>query len=337
MASLRDYIEMFNDGEWDEFSNIFGGRVEPFLKLLSRRGLLSEIEVQMVDDRYPELTNEVMLTLLEHDPSYINYIVGLLSDVSTRDGGYYLELRDLEELSEFFKDNSNSRNYNDRDVVKNVLGEDWWDPYYDTVYNVYNDIIKVLNDKNITELATYIIEKIGNKELKLSDYRSSSFEDFSIDDENFIITESNVRELIDNQDAMEELLKGDLSELSSNMRGLGDEAYNYAYNDMVFDEVMNELSTLFEGKHEWDVVKRGERTLQKPFIKIRDLKGNIVEFLNTFKNHNYTLFYYDNYTAMMDQLMQDTGDFLTIGLSDYPDHRKVEEYINEGFPDRLYW
>jgi hypothetical protein len=86
---------MFNDGEWDEFSNIFGGRVEPFLKLLSRRGLLSEIDVAMVDDRYPELTNEVMLTLLEHDPSYINYIVGLLSDVSTRDGGYYLELRDL--------------------------------------------------------------------------------------------------------------------------------------------------------------------------------------------------------------------------------------------------
>jgi hypothetical protein len=311
--------------------------VEPFLKLLSRRGLLSEIDVAMVDDRYPELTNEVMLTLLENDPSYINYIIDLLSDVSSREDGYYLQLTDLEELSEFFKDNSNSREYNDRDVVNHVLGEDWWDPFSDTVYNVYNDIIEVLNDKNIIELATYIIKEIGNQELKLDDYGSSSFEKFSTDGENFIITESNVRELIDDRDAMNELLRDDLSDLNSNMHSLGDESYNYAYNDMVFNIVMDELSTLFEGKHEWDEVKRGERTLQRPFIKIRDLKGNIVEFLNTFKNHNYTLFYYDNYTAMMDQLMQDTGDFLTIRLSDGPDYRKVEEYINEGFPDRLYW
>lgn len=337
MASLRDYIEMFNDGEWDEFSNIFGGELKPFLSLLSRRGLLSEIDVKQVDDQYPELTNEVMLTLLEHDPYYINYIVDLLSDVSTRDGGYYLELRDLEELSEFFKDNSNSRQYNDRDVVKHVLGEDWWEPFDDTVHNVYDDIIGVLNDKNIIELSTYIIEKIGNRELKLSDYNSSSFEEFSIDGENFIITESNIKDIIDNKDTMEELLKNDLSELNSNMYGLGDEAYNNAYNDMVFDTVMGELSSLFEGKYEWDEVKRGDRILQRPFIKIRDLKSNIVEFLNAFKNYNDTLFYYDNYTSMMDHIMEDTGDYLTIRLSDYPDHRKVEEYINEGFSDRLYW
>ena len=94
---------MFNDGDWNEFSDIFGGKVEPFLKLLSRRGLLSEIDVAMVDDQYPELTNEVMLTLLENDPSYINYIIDLLSDVSTREDGYYLQLTGLEELSEFFK------------------------------------------------------------------------------------------------------------------------------------------------------------------------------------------------------------------------------------------
>lgn len=337
MTSLRDYIEMFNDGEWNKFSDIFGGKVEPFLKLLSRRGLLSEIDVAMVDDQYPELTNEVMLTLLENDPSYINYIIDLLSDVSTRDGGYYLQLRDLEELSEFFKDSRYSREYNDRDVVKNVLSEDWWDPFSDTVYDVYNDIIEVLNDKNIIELATYIIKEIGNKELKLDDYESSSFEEFSTDGENFIITESNVRELIDDRDAMNELLRNDLSDLNSNMHSLGDESYNYAYNDMVFDKVMDELSTLFEGKHQWEEIKRDQQTIHKPFIKIRDLKGDIVKFLNNFAGYNETLFYYDNYTAMMSQIMENTNSFLTIRIPDYPDYRKVEEYINEGFPDRLYW
>ena len=40
---------------------------------------------------------------------------------------------------------------------------------------------------------------------------------------------------------------------------------------------------------------------------------------------------------MMKQIMEDTGEYLTIRIPDYPDHRKVEEYINGGFPDRLYW
>jgi hypothetical protein len=158
MASLSDYIGMFNDGVWDEFSIIFGNDVSKFLLLIKRRGLLDQIDVDSVEYNDASLVNGIQLFMLENDPSYYNTIVkSFLSDVEVRNDGYYLMLSDLTELSEFFKDNSYSRNYNDRDVVKSVLDEDWWEPYSDTVYDVYKDIVEELNEKNMKLLAERVL------------------------------------------------------------------------------------------------------------------------------------------------------------------------------------
>jgi len=337
MASLSDYIGMFNDGDWDEFSNIFGNDVSKFLLLIKRRGLLDQIDVDSVEYNDGALVNGIQLFMLENDPSYYNTIVKeFLSDVEIRNDGYYLRLRDLSELSEFFKDNSYSREYNDRDVVKNVLGEDWWDPYYDTVHDVYNDIVGALNEKNMELLSERVLELVGNKELSLDDYRSQLFEDISDGNNRFIITESNVKSVVEDEDSMNQLFDGDLDELKNQLKWLGDGSYNIAYNDEVYQEVFDELSTYFVGKHDWSETKKGEKIVHTPYIKIKDINRDIYNFLYCFKGYGDNLYQYGGYTSMVTLYMDNEDEWLTIRIPDYPDDRKVTEYINDGLPDRLY-
>lgn len=338
MSKLLTYIEKFNDGEFESFSDIFGGDASKFLSLVKRRGLLDKIDVDSVEYNDGSLVNGLQLFMLEDDPSYYNTIVkDFLSDVEIRNDGYYLRLRDLTELSDFFKDNSYSRYYNDRAVVKNVLDEDWWEPYSDTVHDVYDDIVGVLNEKNMELLSERVLELVGNKELSLDDYRSQLFEDISNGDNRFIITESNVRSVVEDKDSMNQLFDGDLDELKNQFHWLGDEAYNNAYNDEIYKEVFDELSTYFVGKHDWVETKKGEKTVHTPYIKIKDINRDIHNFLYNFKGYNDTLYDYGDYTAMITHYMDSEDDWLTINVPDYPDNRKVEEYINEFLPDRLYY
>jgi len=340
MASVQDFVVKFNNGEWEDFSSIFGDDINTFLSFIKKRGFLFEIDLNSLYDNDEYLFNSTLKMMLEVDPSYLTTVVqSYLSDVIIRPDGYYLKLRDQEELSEFFKDDQYSREYNDRDVVKSVMREDWWEPYSDTVHDLYDDIIKVLNDKNIQELASRILEICGNQELSLDDYHSDLFEELSDEDGNFIITESNIRDIINDEDSMKSLFKDILNDIYHQLRNMGDNAYNQAYTDEVYNSIWNELSTLFEGKIEWESRKleNNPNTLHIPFVKIQNLYNDVMEFLNDFNGYNETFIDYDGYTSMKTYWMDQHDQFLAIRLSDYPDHNKVEEYINDMFTDYLYY
>lgn len=339
MSKIQDLINKFNNGEWEELSPIFGDSISRFLSSVKRSGLLDKIDIDNISREDESIVNEIMLFILENDPSYLNTIVkDILTDVDVRADGYHLRLADLEELSEFFKDDSWSREYNDREVVKSVLGEDWWEPYSDTIYDVYDEIVDVLNDKNKTLLAERIIELVGNEELSIEDYNTILFKNMSDDDGMFIITESNVMSVINDPDAMNSLFKGGLNDLKYQLINLGDNSYNGAYNGEVYSEVFDELSMYFDGKHEWQTknLENNPRTLHIPYIKIRNLDADVKNFLEAFKGYSDTLFYYSSYTEMMKHYMDNGGEFLRIRVPDYPDSSKVEDYINDGLPDYLY-
>jgi hypothetical protein len=337
---LLDYVNRFNDGEWDEFSNIFGGEVKPFLTLLKRRGMLDMIDLKSIWNEDEYILNEVMLDLLElNDEEYFTkFVQDFIDDVEIRSDGYYLRLSDVTELAKFFKSDSYSRNYDPRKVVENVLGEDWWEPFSDTVHNVYDDIINVLNDKNLQELAARVLELVGNQELSLDDYSSELFEDMSDDNGNFIITESNIQDVIGDKDSMEQLFGGELNDLSNQLHWLGDSSYNQAYNDMIYRQVWDSLSNLFEGTLVWEERKRdGNKNIHIPYVKIRNLYQDINEFLYSGKGYSDTLYDYSNYTDFKTHYMDAEDESFDLGrVDDYPDYRKVEENINDGLVDHLY-
>jgi hypothetical protein len=339
MSSIQDYVIKFNNGEWDEFSQIFNDDANNFLSLIKRRGFLFEIDLKSLYDNDEYLFNPTLKMMLEVDPSYLTKVVqDYLHDVIIRPDGYYLKLRDQEELSEFFKDNQYSREYNDRDVVKSVMGEDWWEPYSDTVHDLYDDIIKELNDKNIQALASRILEICGNQELSLDDYHSDLFEELSDEDRNFIITESNIRDIINDEDSMKSLFKDILNDIYHQLHNMGVNAYNQAYTDKVYKIIWSELSTLFEGKIEWESRKleNNPKTLHIPFVKIRDLYGDVMGFLDDFNGYGDTFIDYDGYTSMKTHWMDQNDEFLTIRIPDYPDSDEVVTNINDIFADYLH-
>ena len=331
--TLQDYVLRFNNGEWDEFSQIFGGNIINFLSLIKRRGFLDQIDTDNIYQEDVYLYNSVLKFLLENDPSLLNSIVKEhFSDIEIRPDGYYLRLDNLEELSEFFK--TSGRNYNDSDIVKKVMGEDYWEPFDSTVYD---DIIKELNDKNLNELSLKILEIAGNQELSIDDYKSNLFEELSDENGLFIINESNVMDIIDDSTSMNELFTDILSDLKNQLRWLGDNAYNQAYSDEVYDNIWYELSTIFEGRQDW-VSKQNKdgKTIYNPYVKIRDLYGDLIKFLDEYSNYNTTFYDFWTYTSMKTSWMDNFDELLSFRDPEYPNSRKVSEYINEFFIDSLH-
>ena len=339
-SGLNNFIDKFNNGDWDDISSAFGNDVGRFISLVKRRGLLNQIKLHRIHDEDVYIFNEVLLNILESNPQEMlpKIVKEFIGDVEIRPEGYYLRLRDLEELSEFFEESSYRRDYDSRSIAKKVLSEDWWEPYSDTVHDVYTDIVEELNEKNKKALAERMLELVGNEELSLDDYKSELFEDMSDDDGRFIITESNVMSVVEDEDSMNSLFKGELSDLKSQLYWLGDEAYNQAYNDMMFKSVMSELSTIFEGNHEWEQKERKDgKVVYTPYIKIRNLYGDITDFLSAFKGYSDTLYDYNSYTSFKTYWMDNDGEFLKLGrVDDYPSQSDIDNNINDGFIDRLY-
>lgn len=352
---LKQIIQNFNDGDWDDISPIFNRKTTTFLKFLKSKNLLDRIDInQLPEDDFPEMefldslglldgleynsvpdeqSNRYLLYMLEKNPSEtLKFICdNLLTDVELRGEDYYLRLTDREELSEFFQDYS--RDTSPKDVAKSVLGEDYWERYWDSTDDVYRDVIEVLDKENLSHLSQYIIEHIGNQILSIDDYDTQFFDEISNELGEFTITSENVGGLLRDEESMNLLFKTDLSDLKSELYSLHDSSYNSAYENEIYSSVMSELERLFVGNIIEEPSTRNEKTYYKPYIKIRDFYNDVHKFLSTFVGSGYnedTLDYKGSYTDMIKHLMDEHEiEYLDFRIPDYPDHREVDKNIND--------
>ncbi len=175
-VSAQHLLDEFNDGNWDEVGAYFDKNFQLFLNYLKKYGLDKQLNYNNIDDDYK---NILLLARLKENPEEtLKFICdNLITDVYSMKDGYYLYLNDREELAKLFK--SYSRDVSPYDVAKGVLGEDFFEPFSDTTYDVYQDVIEYLNESNINHLAHYIVKNIGNQELPLDDYDEDLFYEFS--------------------------------------------------------------------------------------------------------------------------------------------------------------
>jgi hypothetical protein len=357
---LKQIIQNFNNGDWEDVSPIFNRKITTFLKFLKGKNLLDRIDInQIPEDEFPEMefldslglldnleyrsvpdesSNKFLLYKLEKTPKEtLSFICDkLLSDVELRGEDYYLFLRDREELSQFFK--SYSRETSPRDVAKSVLGEDdVFEPFWDTTDDVYGDVIEVLSKENLDLVSRYIIDRIGNKFLSTVDYDTQFFDNISNEFGEFTITTENVGELLRDEESMKLLLNDDLDDLKQELYSLHSNSYNSAYESEIYDDVRSELERLFVGYiiEESD----GRPNHNNLYIKIRDFYNDIHRFLSTFEGSGYNednLDYHGSYTEMIKHLMDDGEmEFLDFRIPDYPDHREVEKNINDMLSDYI--
>jgi hypothetical protein len=343
--TTRNFLKyVIKYGEQDNFdmsyipSSEFENDVELF-DFLSDNGFLDDTDYNGLED---SLKNYYLIWLIDKDlNSGLKYICdNILTDVKPRSDGYWLSLRDREELAVFFDDRG--RDGTARDVAKHVFSEDMWDPYWDTTSDVYRDVIEELDDNNQKHLGEYILRHIGNQDLNVEDYSADFFQelaDIQAKDGVFQITQDNVGPLIGDEEAMNELLNGDLEELKSELYSVHNGAYNRAYEEECYDLVYGGLEEYFSSRIIDEEKKVGEKTKYYPYIKIRDFQSNVMAFFNENKGSGYNesiLEYWGSYTGMMGHLFDyEVYSEIDFRIPDYADWDYVKRNINDMLGDYI--
>jgi len=364
--SVDEVIEIFNDGQfYDELEPYFND-VMTFLKYVKKYDRLNDLDLGMISPRdiddelieyleendifenmdYESATDDLKNILLlaqinkDQDKTFKYIIDNLLTDVEIRDGGYYLRLRDREELSIFFC-GGRRNDYGASDVAKSVLsdeglGHEW---YFDSDIKPFN-VVEELDDTNITKLKDIIYKEVGNIELSLEDYDSDYFEELSEEQGTegyFRITPESLNTLLKDSDATNELFSNDLDDLGSELKSLYWNSENHAYENEVYDLVMGGLGQYFDGPILEEPKKVGENTRYIPYVKIRDFIGDVSSFIQSNRGSSYSdslLEYYGDYTSMMNGLFgEGIQECIDFRIPEYPDWSRTTKNINDYFND----
>jgi hypothetical protein len=338
---LQEYIDEFNNGEFDDLLKIFGS-MEQILTFFQKQNILNDIDP--FDDNLSDYQLEILNYLLNvlNDKETLRVCISKLDDITIKDDGYYLEIKDREDLAELFY--SGGRDTSARDVAKMVLGEDdVWDRWGNTTDDVYRDVIEELNPANIELLKKHILDVLTNWKIEIDDETPDLFNNYS-EDGIFYLTPENVGDIIGNEESFMYLIDNDyLGDLSGDLYGIHSNAYNSAYETEIYRAVENELETFFDMKSaKWVSIPSSynpEKLVEHYSLKFNpgEVFNSISKYVADSGNWGYyanNLDYVTTWLNMMNTFM-DNGDepWLDFRIPDYPDYSLVDKYINEFFPD----
>jgi hypothetical protein len=367
---LNDYVEIFNDRGFDNTLKSVFNKIENFLRVIAKRGGQSSIELNMIsyndiknsheffqfleqyeylnDLGYNDFDDVLKNYFLEYwigndSDSALTYITeNLLTDVEMRSDGFWLMLRDREELAEFYE--SGGRDTTAKDLAKEAFSEEGldFDRYWDTTNDVYTDVIEELDESNIQYLGSYILKTIGNQDLNTEDYSSDFLHELAeiqARDGFFQITSENVYDLINDSEAMNELMDSELSDLKSELDSVHSRAYNYAYEEEVYELINDGLGEFFSSKVDEQQIKNGDKIKYVQHIKIRDFQSDVMVFVSVNKGYGTSdslLEYWGSYTGIMkDMIYNGNIDGIDFRIPDYADWGLTKKHINELFTDYI--
>ena len=368
LERAKDLVDVFNNGDFYEDIEPYFNDLITFFKFIKKYGLLDELNLNQIsyrdwDDELiefldengvlknlsyhnapPELANILLLRGLEdnYEDTIVFITSDLLTDVEIRPDGFYLYLKDREELANFYC-GSSGRREGVRYVAEQVFSENGLDyGYYDSSSKPY-DTVSELDDTNLTKLKDIIYKEVGNAELSLDDYNSDFFESLSEEQGTpgyFRIRPEDLNDLLKDYDATNELFSNDLEEIGKELRSLYYNAENSAYESEIYDVIYGGLDELFEGKiDEVPISGKDGKTRYFQYIKIRDFVKEIKEFLYHNKGKTYSdsfLEYYGTYSEFLFGLMNnDIIECIDVRIPDYPDYSMTQKNINDYFNDYI--
>jgi hypothetical protein len=326
---INELIEKFNDGD-TEFIQYFSD-IETFLKVVNKRGLINELdpEGKLAED----YQNELLLFYYENDKQkFWEYVLKFLNDVELIDGVPYLILDSRGELATLFCD-GNRYDISQGTVESILSGEHENDFYYDSTDDVYRDVIQELTKENLKRLKEYIIQTLDGQQLPTNTDVLESIAQRE-NTEYVTVNESNIDEIVDDEETMDKLMEDKLGDLKSELYIIHNSSYNSAYEEELFEDIMGELSKYF-GDGEWVTRPHTYRTnteVQRYKAPIHNFESNIVDYLRDNKGYySGTLEYWGDYLGVI----KNQDDCLSIRPPDYPDSRKVDKNINLYFNDYI--
>jgi hypothetical protein len=340
---LQEYIDEFNNGEFDDLLKIFGS-MEQILTFFQKQNILNDIDP--FDDNLSDYQLEILNYLLNvlNDKETLRVCISKLDDITIKDDGYYLEIKDREDLAELFY--SGGRDTSARDVAKMVLGEDdVWDRWGNTTDDVYRDVIEELNPANIELLKKHMLDVLTNWKIEIDDETPDLFNNYS-EDGIFYLTTENVGDVIGDEESFMYLIDNDyLDDLESDLANVHSNAYNSAYETEIYNDVTSELETFFDMKSaKWEASPsfKGSQKLTE-FYYVKFNPGEVVNSIHKYVEDKNNWGYYDynlnsvnTWINMMNTFMENGDEpYLDFRIPDYPDFRLVDKYINEFLPDYI--
>jgi hypothetical protein len=338
------YVNDFITGDIDHLIDMFDS-MENILRFFHKKDLLQYIDPfdTDVEDYQLEILNYLLNVV--NDKKTLEYCVAQLSDVIPTDDGYYIRVRDREDLADLFY--GGSRDTSARDVAKAVLGEDdMWDRWGNTTDDIYRDVIEELNPENIELLKKHILDVLTNWKIEVDDDSPDLFHNYADDEGIFYLTPENVGDVIGDEESFMYLIDNDyLDNLSSELYSIHSNAYNSAYETEVYNNVFGELETFFDVKtSKWESIPSSynpEKLIEHYVLKFNpnEVVNSIRKYVAERNNWGYggnNLNYVSTWINMMNTFM-DNGDetWLDFRIPDYPSSSLVDKYINEFFPDYI--
>lgn len=332
IEKLKEVIKEINNGGWDTYSHFFNNDIQLFIKIISKYGLLGELN-PLSDDLF-SYQNLILYYLINENPEiWIPFVCEKLisSDITIRDGKYYLHLNELSDLSKFFYDGRERT----RSVVKSVLSEDWWEPYLDTTDDVYRDVVEELNKENLLFLKERVFKELEGQ--SISPDTELLEELLNEGDDEVTITSNNFSSMFEDEETLRFILENYVYESRQELYSLHGNCYNSTYTDEIHDNIWKELSIFFTGGPEWK--SSPNKTKHWVEIQINDIGSDIKKFLYETMDSGYssnTLEYLGSYTDMILSGIHDSiWDWLNFKIPHYPDFTEVSKCINNSFGDNF--
>ena len=327
---INDLIERFNNGDLDVEG--YFNDYETFFNILKKRGFMSQVDPEAPNSE--EWQNEYLIWLHSNNKEKFNlYVEKFLGDVEIVNGTPYLILDSQGELSKLFC--RGHRNNIDQDTVESILsGEHEMDYYNNSTDDVYRDVVQELTKENLKRLKEYIVESLKGQQIPT---HTEVLESIAKSQGNDYVTvdETNIDEIVDEEETMNELMKDELGELKSELYSVHSSAYNTAYEDDLYDSIWSNLEEFFQGPGEWfsrPHTYKKDTQVQKFKVPIHNFYSNILEYLQNNKGYsNSNLEYHGSYVGILD----DGQECLSVYAPDYPDSRKVDKNINSYFSDYI--
>ena len=328
-------VEMFNDGGWEDLEPHFE-TVENFIRIVDKAGLIEMIDP--FNDELEDYQNELLIGLLRSGKrqEILNEIIGMLSDITVENGKIMCDFRNRSELSSFFE----GRGYGDYDyeeIVKRAFGDSHNDIFFDsTTDDVNRDVIQELNPKNKTYLEEVIVKRLNGVKIELDGRSSDLMEEEAKrqgHEEYMTVDSSNIDKVIDDEETMNWLFDNDLHEIEMALYNVHRNAYETAYNDEVYKNIISEINQVFN----WEVqneYKWGKTYRFKLEVKYDKFIDTIVENLENNKGY-HTLNYFGGFEAILTDNLKNGDGLWTFSVPDYPDSSLVDEYVNDCFSDNF--
>lgn len=331
--SWEEIVEMFNnnDFEVEKYFNDY----QTFFNVLNKRGLMGEIDPRNAADGEVWQNEYLLWAFKNNKEHYYKFILEFLSDVEFENGKAYLEISDRSDLAKLFCD---GRRYDlSRDTIESILsGEDFYEGYYDTTNDVYNDVIEELTPENDRRLQEYIVDMLKGQQIPAETDELELIASEQGHPEFVEVDMENVKRIIDDENTMKELLDDQLSDLKGELYNIHSNAYNSAMEGALYDEIWHELGTYFEGHGEW--ISRAhpykkDTQIQYFKVPIRTFEQDINDYLYNNKRYGNsgTLEYHGSYL----DIMAHDRDCLSAQAPEYPNSRQVDKNINEYFREYI--